>query len=321
MKKVFKFVTLFAALLLASCNAPAEDNNQESKADATTSEQASSSSKNDTSSAHKHSWGSWEVNQPKACVEGTRTRSCSGCDEVQTEKVPAGPHTFGELQVDTPATCKEGVAKRVCSVCGAEDSTAILPTEDHAWAASSVDHTKGSDEVTATFEECPSCEQTRISWNAQDSAKVASSGFNSSGKFGAAGDYVQYKFYSPKALKARLYVKIADRSGSSDSPYNRSEKTGNQSIWYDYYNGPEFKYTVTMNNATIDQNAQANVMIGSEVVALSEFMYSDFKASSSATELVAPWFTFNTVEGLNTIKIERTLGYSVSVKEFYVIGA
>ena len=312
-KKVLTSLISFFALALVACS-PAPKASEEGKQD-------DSSQQAPTTSAHtKHTWTEWDVNQPKACEEGTKTRTCTECGKVETEKVPAGAHTFGAIQVESPATCKEGVGKRVCSVCGKTESFAILPTQDHSWAAASVDHTKADDEVTTTYENCGSCSQMRISWGAQDAAKVASSGFNSSGKFGAAGDYVTYKFYSPSALKARLYVHIANRSGSNDSPYNRESKSGNQSIWYDYYNGPEFKYTVTVNEAVIDQNAQADVLISEEVVPMSEYMYSDFLASG-ANELTAPWFTFDVQAGVNTLKIERTLGYSVSVKNFYVIGA
>ena len=319
-KRFFTTLAAFLALTLVACSPANEDASNEPGGDATSQEAQTSQSVPTTSAHTKHTWGDWTINQPKPCEEGTKTRTCTVCGEVDTQKVPAGDHTFGALQVTTPATCGEGVAKRVCSACGKEESIAILPTQDHSWAAATVEHAAEAGEVTETYETCGSCNQTRISWNAQDANKEASSGFNSSGKFGAAGDYVVYKFYSPKALKARLYVKIANRSGSSDSPYDRAAKTGNQSIWYDYYNGPEFKYTVTVNEGVINQNAQADVLIGEEVVPMSEYMYSDF-LPEGANELVAPWFTFETQAGLNTLRIERTLGYSVSVKEFYVIGA
>ena len=74
-----------------------------------------------------------------------------------------------------------------------------------------------------------------------------------------------------------------------------------------------------VNNADLDQEKLKPVMIGNEVVSFSELTYSDFTITSS--ELVAAWFTFDVKEGQNIIHIERSLGYSVSVKEFYVIGA
>ena len=159
-----------------------------------------------------------------------------------------------------------------------------------------------------------------ITWNAQDANKDASSGFNSSGKFGAAGDYVQYTFNASMAMKARLFVEMSPRNGSNDSAYNREAKTGNQSIWYDYYNGPDWKYGVTVNTIEVDQNAMGTYKIGEENVDFKEFMYEDFLEDGAST-LFAPWFEFNVLQGRNTIRIERTQGYSVSVKSFKVVGA
>ena len=159
-----------------------------------------------------------------------------------------------------------------------------------------------------------------ITWNAQDANKDASSGFNSSGKFGAAGDYVQYTFNASMAMKARLFVEMSPRNGSNDSAYNREAKTGNQSIWYDYYNGPDWKYGVTVNTIEVDQNAMGTYKIGEENVDFKEFMYEDFLEEGAST-LFAPWFEFDVLQGRNTIRIERTQGYSVSVKSFKVVGA
>ena len=309
-KKVFATLISFFALAVVACS-PAKNNKNESK------EEEDVSSVEPVSECKKHTWSQWDVDQPIPCVEGTKTRTCEVCGKVETQTVAAAPHTFNMPSVVTAATCKEGVARRVCSECGAQEDIAILPTESHAWAAASVNHAQADDEVDASYETCGSCQQMRITWGAQDANKEASSGFTSAGKFTDTGDYVNYKFYSPSAMKARLWVKIADRS--SDSPYNRQTKEGNQGIWYDYYNGPGFKYGVKVNNADLDQEKLKPVMIGNEVVSFSELTYSDFTITSS--ELVAAWFTFDVKEGQNIIHIERSLGYSVSVKEFYVIGA
>ena len=122
------------------------------------------------------------------------------------------------------------------------------------------------------------------------------------------------------AMKARLFVEMSPRNGSNDSAYNREAKTGNQSIWYDYYNGPDWKYGVTVNTIEVDQNAMGTYKIGEENVDFKEFMYEDFLEDGAST-LFAPWFEFNVLQGRNTIRIERTQGYSVSVKSFKVVGA
>lgn len=307
-KKVFTTLISFFALTVMACSPVNKDNQSKEE-----SEEPVASS---VEECKKHTWGKWETDQEFPCVEGTKTRVCEVCGKVETQKVPAGAHDFSLPVVTTAPTDKEGVATQTCSVCGHQESIAVLPTQDHTWVAASVTHAQGDDEVDASYETC-SCSQMRISWDAQDSNKAASSGFTSAGKFTDTGDYVEYKFYSPSAMKARLWVKVADRS--SDSQYKREDKTGNQSVWYDYYNGPGYKYGVKVNDAVLDQEAQAPVMLGNEVLTLGELVYTDFTITSS--NLVAPWFTFDVKEGQNSIRIERSLGYSVSVKEFYVIGA
>ena len=216
-----------------------------------------------------------------------------------------------------------------------EESQSSAPSSSQPAKPSSSSTTPSSSQTPSSSSQAPITQATvnqtvtpdgdnngaKIVWDAQDGNKDASSGFNSSGKFGSAGDYVQYVFESPMAMNARLFVKIANRSGSNDSPYNRSTQSGNQSIWYDYYNGPGWKYTATVNGAVIDQDAMAKYTIGEEEIDMKELTYSDFASSTSSSEqFVVPWFEFKANEGKNVIRMERTLGYSVSVKEFQVIG-
>ncbi len=79
-----------------------------------------------------HSFGEWvTVTEPTCTSEGERTRTCSGCDLAETEKIPALGHTFGEWQETLAATCaKEGEETRTCTVCGASEKqpTAKLTT-------------------------------------------------------------------------------------------------------------------------------------------------------------------------------------------------
>ena len=159
-KKLFTSLALFCVLAITSCNF-APNNNENNKE----SEEEQSSEPAQASSEHtKHTWSDWVIDQPKACEEGTKTRTCTVCGQTETQKVPAGDHTFGALQVVTPATCGEGVAKRVCSACGKEESIAILPIQDHNWAAATVEHTAEAGEVAETYESCAACNQTRTSW-------------------------------------------------------------------------------------------------------------------------------------------------------------
>lgn len=306
--KIFTMFALFASLALAACN-PA---NQDSKAD-----QKSETPSAETSSKHTHKYGEWEVVTAATCeAPGSEKRVCE-CGEEQTREIKATGHTWDAGVVTKEATCSvPGEKTFTCTKCNATKKEEILA--DHDFSVS-VAHDKGEGEVTETIDKCSRDDTIQIKWDAQDAAKEASSGFTSAGKFTSKGDYAKYTFYSPYALKARLYCRIANRSASSDNPYDRASQGGHQSIWFDYYNGPDWKYGVKVNDVDVDQNAQDAVNVDGEQIAMKELMYQDFLAEG-ADELVAPWFEFDVVEGQNTIRIERTQGYSVSVKDFRVIG-
>ena len=295
-KKLLSSLVAFFALSIVACSS-ATNNNEES-----------------TSAKHEHTFNVevWEKNETQHWHPAT-------CEHT-TIKGDAAAHTFEEVAgAGQEATCSTpGYKIMKCTVCQYEKRIEL--TAEHDFQAVTPAHEQGTGEVAETIEKCSRDNTYRITWDAQDANKEKSSGFSSSGKFNAKQDYVKYTFYSPFAIKARLYVKIANRSGSNDSPYDRSSKSGNQSIWYDYYNGPDWKYGVKVNDVEIDQNAQTDFTVGDETVPMKELMYQDFLAEG-ADQLVAPWFEFDVSEGQNTLRIERTQGYSVSVKEFYVIGA
>ena len=69
-----------------------------------------------------HSWGEWQTTRPATCTtDGERVRTCSLCNEVETEAIPAGDelHEWGDWKVATTPTNEEpGVQARTCSVCG-----------------------------------------------------------------------------------------------------------------------------------------------------------------------------------------------------------
>ncbi|MDE7385225.1 MAG: leucine-rich repeat domain-containing protein [Anaeroplasmataceae bacterium] len=43
---------------------------------------------------HTHSWGEWREEAATCTVSGKKTRTCSGCDKVETENIPALNHNF-----------------------------------------------------------------------------------------------------------------------------------------------------------------------------------------------------------------------------------
>ena len=87
-----------------------------------------------TVTAKGHTWGDWEVTQEATCQEkGSKTRTCSACNETESEEMPLAEHSYSEWQVTEKATCTEdGEQKRTCEVCGHEE-TQTLPALGHSW--------------------------------------------------------------------------------------------------------------------------------------------------------------------------------------------
>ena len=154
-----------------------------------------------------------------------------------------------------------------------------------------------------------------ITWDAQDANKEAD-GFSSAGKFNATGSYVKFTFNASMKMKARLYVKMPPRN---DAVWNRETQTGNQSIWYNWYDGDDWKYNVEVNTIAIDQAQMGTWKVGDADIPMKELVYADILEEGADT-LMAPWFEFDVLQGRNTIRIERNLGYSVNMQAFKVVG-
>lgn len=92
---------------------------------------------------HTHSWSGWKVAQAATCTEdGSQRRTCSGCNEVQTQAIPAIGHSFGAWKVlSEPTTEKTGVEQRTCTSCGINELRSIeilnpeISSVDTEWMA------------------------------------------------------------------------------------------------------------------------------------------------------------------------------------------
>ena len=154
-----------------------------------------------------------------------------------------------------------------------------------------------------------------ITWDAQDANKE-SDGFTSAGKFQSTGSYVQYTFNATMKMTARLYVEMPPRN---DNVWDRATESGHQTIWYNWQDGDDWKYNVQINTIDIDQSKMGTYKVNGEDIEIKYLVYNDFLAEGAET-LFAPWFEFEVLQGRNTIRIERNLGYSVNMKSFKVMG-
>ena len=171
------------------------------------------------------------------------------------------------------------------------------------------EHTVGEGESAVTIQKCADDDYYEVSWDAQ--AATDKNSFSSSGKLsGNDTGFVEYKIYSPAAMEVRLFAKMTP---NTSNPYNRTTKSGDQSVWYDYKeNEVGEKNILKVGENVIDQSTQT-VKVGEEDVAIYELTYSDCIGSST---IEAPWVKFNVVAGINTIRITRHSGYAPNFVSF-----
>ncbi|MBQ6104936.1 MAG: InlB B-repeat-containing protein [Lachnospiraceae bacterium] len=84
-----------------------------------------------------HNWGDWNTKIQAKCKEaGSKERTCSRCDKVETQIIPAeGHNTLGTPRIVQPTCITDGYTTAVCSKCYCESGTkTILPaTGKHHW--------------------------------------------------------------------------------------------------------------------------------------------------------------------------------------------
>ena len=66
----------------------------------------------------KHSFGNWKITKAATCTaEGTQTRTCSGCGNVETQTIAKTAHKYVNTVVK-PTYTAQGYTLHKCSVCG-----------------------------------------------------------------------------------------------------------------------------------------------------------------------------------------------------------
>lgn len=86
-----------------------------------------------------HKWGEWTVKTPATETEdGEKSRTCSACNETETQVIPATGHTcdWGDWTITTaPTLTATGKAERICKTNAAHTESADLPvlTDTTVW--------------------------------------------------------------------------------------------------------------------------------------------------------------------------------------------
>lgn len=116
----------------------------------------------DETKACAHSWSNWTTKAATCTSNGTKTRTCANCKQVETQTIPATGHTYGSWSTTKSATCDtNGVKTRKCSKCGNEETQTIAAT-GHNWDEGkvTVTPTSCSDMGIKTYT-CQTCGKTK----------------------------------------------------------------------------------------------------------------------------------------------------------------
>ena len=292
MKKLLaKAMVLFAALALTACGGKSEKTH-----------------------THKFDQKTWASNETQHWHPAT-------C-EHKNVKGSAANHTFQEVTAEyvAPTCSNPGKKVEVCTVCNYRKETVLTAEHD----LQPVAHTQGEGEVAETIGKCSRDNYYESSFNAYDSAatfSVSSDKHSSYVKLSKQGDSastVEYKFYSPVALKGRFWIDI---TGNTSNYWDRTSKSGAQALYYTYNdtttNINTWKNEVKLNGEVVDFE-NATYKVGSEDIKFGELVYDDFGtlADNSGTPISVPMPEMNLNEGVNTLKFTRLTGYAFNMHKF-----
>ena len=89
---------------------------------------------------HEHTYGEPVITKQPTCTEaGEQKRTCSICNDVKTETIPATGHKYGDPVVTKQPTCTEAGEKvRICSVCSHHDTPEAIPALGHDFGPGTV---------------------------------------------------------------------------------------------------------------------------------------------------------------------------------------
>lgn len=90
-----------------------------------------------TEPPHQHSYSEWKIVTDATCTtDGSKTRSCTGCGETETEVIKALGHAYAsDYTIDKAATCTTaGEKSKHCSRCDAVTDRQTIPATGHKYS-------------------------------------------------------------------------------------------------------------------------------------------------------------------------------------------
>ena len=306
MKKLFSTLALFAALALTSCGGA----NNSSPA-------PSSGNQSSSAPAHVHTFDTskWES-------DATQHWHPATCEHT-AQKGDKANHEFEEVAAESVAPTCSVPGKKVekCKVCGYKKETVL--TAEHDLEA--VAHEQGEGEVAETIRKCKKDAYYQIDFKADDANAVLSvagdkksDGYVKLSKQGSSASTIEWKIWSPIAMKGRFWIDI---TGNTSNLWSRESKDGAQSLFYTYNdtttNINTWKNKVELNGVEVDFE-NATYKIGDEDVKFGELVYADFGelASAGGATISVPMPEVDLVEGVNTLKFTRLTGYAFNMHSF-----
>ena len=110
-----------------------------------------------------HSYGDWVLTTAPGCYSsGTETRTCTGCSNTATRRVPAVGHIYGEWTVTREPTCTgTGMEKRTCTGLNCTSYETRYPDAlGHNYEKDSVTEPTCTDQGYTTYK-CSRCADTK----------------------------------------------------------------------------------------------------------------------------------------------------------------
>ncbi|MCQ2484535.1 MAG: S8 family serine peptidase [Clostridia bacterium] len=109
------------------------------------------------SAKHKHSWSAWiTVQQPTCILAGLEKRTCSECDEYETNTLPKLGHSYID-EVISPTCDTQGYTSHTCSRCGDTYTDTATSALGHSYSDWTVITYPSSDSDGLIQRECESC--------------------------------------------------------------------------------------------------------------------------------------------------------------------